>query len=155
MKINHIETTSEYQKDFYAWLMNNARLLRERNFSEIDIENIAEELEAMGKGEKRELINRLTVLLAHLLKWQFQAAKRSRSWKNTILMQRIDVSDFLEDSPSLRHEIIDKIETAYEKAKLSAEDEMGIDKSHFPEHCPFPFEKILEKEFFPEGGNSI
>jgi hypothetical protein len=150
-----MEITSEYQKDFYAWLMDNARLLREKKFTEIDAEHIAEELEAMGKSEKRELVNRLTVLLAHLLKWQFQSAKRSRSWKNTILTQRIDVNELLEDSPSLRHEIIQKIEVAYEKAKLSAEDETGIDKSHFPESCPFSLAKILEKEFFPEGGEGI
>lgn len=150
-----METTSEYQKDFYAWLMDNAKLLREKKFTEIDAEHIAEELEAMGKSEKRELINRLTVLLAHLLKWQFQAAKRSRSWKNTILTQRIDINELLEDSPSLRHEIMQKLEVAYEKATLNAEDETGIDKSHFPQKCPFSLEEILEKDFFPEGDESI
>lgn len=146
-----METTSKYQQDFYAWLMENAKLLREKNFIEIDAEQIAEELEAMGKSEKRELINRLTVLLAHLLKWQFQVAKRSRSWKNTILTQRIDINELLEDSPSLRYELIQKIEVAYEKAILTAEDETGIEKSHFPHKCPFSLEEILEKEFFPEG----
>lgn len=146
--------TSEYQTDFYAWLMDNARLLREQKFTEIDAEHIAEELEAMGKSEKRELVNRLAVLLAHLLKWPFQSAKRSRSWENTILTQRIDVNELLEDSPSLRHEIMQKMEVAYEKAKLHAEDETGIEKSHFPENCPFSLEKILEKDFFPEEGES-
>ena len=150
-----MENTSEYEKDFYAWLMDNAKLLREKKFTEIDIEHIAEELESMGKSEKRELINRLTVLLAHLLKWQFQAVKRSRSWKNTILTQRIDINELLEDSPSLRHEIIQKLELAYEKAKLNAEDETGIDKIHFPEKCPFSFEEILERDFFPGGNDNI
>lgn len=150
-----METTSEYQKDFYAWLMDNARLLREKRFTEIDAEHIAEELEDMGKSEKRELINRLTVLLAHLLKWQFQTAKRSRSWKNTILTQRIDINELLEDSPSLRYEITQKLEIAYEKAKLNAEDETGIDQCHFPRQCPFSLEEILGKDFFPEGDKSI
>ena len=150
-----METISEYQKDFYAWLMDNAKLLREKKFTEIDAEHIAEELEAMGKSEKRELINRLTVLLAHLLKWQFQAAKRSRSWKNTILTQRIDINELLEDSPSLSYEIMQKLEVAYEKAKLNAEDETGIDKGHFPQKCPFSIEEIFEKSFFPEDDENI
>ncbi|QTA86217.1 DUF29 [Desulfonema magnum] len=80
-----MDVTIEYEKDFYFWLMKNASLLREKKFSEIDAEHIAEELEAMGRSEKRELVSRLTVLLAHLLKWRFQAVKRSRSWKNLVV----------------------------------------------------------------------
>ncbi|MBI1923260.1 DUF29 domain-containing protein [Candidatus Poribacteria bacterium] len=139
-----------YETDFYAWLMYNAELIRKGKFSEVDTENVAEELESMGKSEKRELINRLAVLLAHLLKWDFQPPKRTRSWKNTIIMQRIDIHELLKDSPSLRYEIEEKIEIAYEKAKLSAEDETGIDKKHFPESCPLSFEQILDDNFFPE-----
>ncbi len=145
-----LQATAEYNKDFYAWLIKNADLLRKRQFSEIDSEHIAEELEAMSKSEKRELLSRLTVLLAHLLKWQFQSARRSRSWKNTILTQRIDIKELLEDSPSLEYDLQDKIQVAYEKARLSAEDETGIDKKHFPAECPFTFAQMLNKDFFPE-----
>ncbi|HHC25199.1 MAG TPA: DUF29 domain-containing protein, partial [Desulfobacterales bacterium] len=67
------------------------RLLREGRFTEIDVDNIAEELEAMGRSEKRELVSCLTTLLVHLLKWKYQAVRRSRSWENTILTQRIDI----------------------------------------------------------------
>jgi hypothetical protein len=150
-----MEVTADYNKDFYAWLMKNAGLLRQHKFNEVDIEHVAEELESMGKSEKRELTSRLTVLLAHLLKWKFQPALRSRSWKNTILTQRIDILELLEDSPSLKYELEERTVIAYEKAKLSAEDETGIDKNNFPETCPFTFEELLKKDFLPEDQNTI
>lgn len=139
-----------YEQDFYSWLMGNAQLLRERKFSDLDIEHIIEELESMGKREKRALVSRLTVLLAHLLKWQFQPAKRSRSWKNTILVQRLDIQELLEDSPSLKHILAEKLDVAYTKAILFAEDETGIESRHFPATCPFSFEQIMTRDFFPE-----
>ncbi len=145
-----MEAAIEYKKDFYSWLIKNARLLREQKFTKIDAEHIAEELEAMGRSEKRELINRLSVLIAHLLKWKYQAVRRSRSWKNTILTQRIDINDLLEDSPSLRYDIENRIKKAYKKAKLKAEDETGINKKQFPEICPFLTEEIVSEDFFPE-----
>lgn len=150
-----MEVIANYNKDFYAWLMNNASLLRQHKFNEVDIEHIAEELESMGKSEKRELTSRLTVLLAHLLKWKFQSALRSRSWKNTILTQRIDILELLDDSPSLKYELEERVVIAYEKARLSAEDETGIDKNNFPEICPFTFEQLLKKDYFPEDQNNI
>ncbi|BAP54829.1 hypothetical protein THII_0532 [Thioploca ingrica] len=150
-----METITEYEKDFYAWLIKNAQLIRNKQFTEIDAEQIAEELESMGRSEKRELISRLTVLLAHLLKWQFQSVRRDRSWNNTILTQRIDIHELLKDSPSLRSELESKIEIAYEKAKLMAEDETGIDKKTFSSLCPFSLEQILDNTFFPEDDKSI
>ena len=140
----------EYDQDFYQWLMKNASLLRQGKFSEADTEHIAEELEAMGKKEQRELVSRLAVLLAHLLKWAFQPARRTRSWKNTIAAQRIEIMDLLEDSPSLQHELEKKIAKAYMRSRLMAENETGIDKSGFPAECPFSLENILEQDFYPE-----
>ena len=145
-----MKVAADYNKDFYAWLIQSADLLRKHQFTEVDIEHVAEELEAMSKSEKRELMSRLTVLLAHLLKWQFQPARRSRSWKNTILTQRLDISELLDDSPSLQYDLDDKIAGAYEKARLRAEDETGIDKNNFPQHCPFTLLQMLQKDFFPE-----
>nr|VFK55840.1 MAG: protein of unknown function DUF29 [Candidatus Kentron sp. TUN] len=145
-----MQTTAEYNQDFYAWLMTNAELLRAHDFTGLDAENIAEELEAMGKQEKRELINRLAVLLTHLLKWKFQSHRRSKSWRNTIVTQRIDILALIEDSPSLKYEIGGKIDTTYEKARLGAENETGIDKENFPEICPFTLEELLTKDFFPK-----
>jgi len=138
-----------YQEDYYGWLQENAQLIREKRFTEIDADNIVEELESMGKSEKRELSNRLTVLLMHLLKWQHQTVKRSTSWRNTVAVQRIDIRELLEDSPSLRNEIGDKIAMAYEKAKLAAEVETGIEKENFSRNCPFSLEQILDDTFMP------
>lgn len=145
-----MEQRVEYNHDFYGWLMQNAKLIREGRLSDIDAENVADELESMGKSEKREIVSRLTVLLTHLLKWQFQAAKRSTSWRNTIIIQRLDIRELLEDSPSLTAEIEEKITSAYEKACLEAENETGIERKNFPETCPYTFEQLLDDEFFPE-----
>jgi hypothetical protein len=150
-----MEVIADYNKDFYAWLMKNADLLRQHKFNEVDIEHVAEELESMEKSEQRELTSRLTVLLAQLLKWKFQPALRSRSWKNTISTQRIDILELLEDSPSLHFDLGERVVIAYEKAKLSAEDETGIDKNNFPDHCPFTFEQLLKKDYLPENENNM
>jgi hypothetical protein len=144
-----MQPASNYETDFYAWAMNNARLLRDNRLSEADIDHIAEELESMGRSEKRALVNRLAELLAHLLKWQYQPARRGTSWRNTILTQRIDIQELLEDSPSLRHEIEDRVASAYEKAVLAAENETGIEGRRFPERCPYGLEQILDRGFLP------
>lgn len=142
---------TKYETDYYSWLMKNAGLLREKRLDEIDTANIAEELEAMGRNEKRELIHRMSILIAHLLKWKYQAVCRSRSWKNTIRIQRMDIKDLLEDSPSLRRDMETKLVKAYEKAGLKAEDETGIDRDQFPANCPFTLAEILDDGFLPDG----
>lgn len=142
-------TYKEYENDFYAWTIHNAQLLREGKLSEVDIEHVAEEIESMGKSERRELINRLAVLIAHLLKWKFQPERRSNSWKYTIEEQRDEVIELLEESPSLKYEIQDKLNRAYRKATLWAATEMGVNKSIFEDECPFNLENILNKDFYP------
>jgi hypothetical protein len=104
----------------------------------------------MSRNERRELISRLSVLIAHLLKWQHQAVRRSRSWKNTIASQRIDIKELFEDSPSLRRDLEAKIAKAYSKAVLLAEDETGLDRQIFSPVCPFSSEALLDDAFFPE-----
>lgn len=140
----------EYEKDFYAWAIHNAQLLREGKLSELDIENVAEEIESMGKSEKRELINRLAVLLAHLLKWRFQSARRSNSWKYTIKEQRLRLNRLLSESPSLKKELEKRINEAYEDACYLALSETGLSEEAFPEKCPFSLKKALDQNFFPE-----
>jgi hypothetical protein len=145
MKIEKIA----YAEDFYGWLNTTAQLLRNRELSNVDFENIAEELESMGKSEKRELASRLTVLLVHLLKWQYQPENRSRSWENTIKIQRIEIEELLEESPSLHYEVERVIDTAYRKARIGAEEETGIDQRHFPTTCPYAFEQLRDDEYYP------
>jgi hypothetical protein len=140
----------EYDSDFYSWALHNAELLREGRLSDLDIEHLAEEIEGMGKSEKRELMSWLSVLMAHLLKWKFQALRRSKSWKVTIKNQRMEINDLLEESPSLRSELEGKFIHAYKKAVLIASEQTGIDEEIFPKDVPFTLQECLEDSYFPE-----
>jgi hypothetical protein len=140
-----------YDEDFYAWTREQARLLREGALSEIDAENIAEELECMGKSNRRELRSRLIVLLMHLLKFRFQADRISPSWRITIRRQRDEINALLADSPSLRPMVAEMLARLYEKARQDAIDETGLPDAIFPPECPFTPEQILSEGFLPEG----
>ncbi|TAK79079.1 MAG: DUF29 domain-containing protein [Gammaproteobacteria bacterium] len=142
--------SKEYEKDFYAWAIYNAKLLREGKFSNVDIEHVAEEIESMGKSEKRELVNRLAVLMAHLLKWKYQPEKRTKSWTLTIKNQRIQLSDLLEESPSLKKELEEKFHHAYERAKVLAAKQTRLEEDEFPKHPPFSFKDCLKSSFLPD-----
>jgi len=142
--------SSAYESDFYAWAGEQAGLLRAGRLSEADIGNIAEEIESMGRSEKRELINRLSVLLTHLLKWQFQPALRGNSWRLTIQEQRRKIARHLEDNPSLRASLADAIADAYGDALLGAQRETGLAESAFPETCSYAPEQITAAHFLPE-----
>jgi Domain of unknown function DUF29 len=136
----------EYNKDFYAWALHSAELIREGKFSELDVENLAEELESMGKSERRELISRLAILIAHLLKWQFQPERRCNSWKYTIEEQQLKVTELLEESPSLKYELETKLSDAYKQAVLIAAKETNLDRKVFPEKCFFDLEHCLKPQ---------
>ena len=142
-------SNASYESDFYAWANEQAALLRAGNLSQADVEHIAEEIESMGRSEKHELINRLSVLLSHLLKWQFQPAFQGRSWLFTIKEQRIQIHDNLLENPSLRASFAESLSKAYKLALLLAEKETGV--TSLPEICPYSQEQILDDEFFPGG----
>ena len=139
-----------YEKDFYAWAMENAQLLRKRKFEEIDIDNIAEEIESMGKSEKRGILSHLRVLIDHLLKWKYQPENRTTGWKSTIRNARYHIRELLEDSPSLKNELPLKFTKAYKDAIVIAADETGILGEDFPKHCPFALEDCLNDNFLPD-----
>ncbi|KAB2923965.1 MAG: DUF29 domain-containing protein [Candidatus Contendobacter sp.] len=143
-------TTKLYERDFYAWTLKNAELLRQGRLGEIDLEHLAEELDSMGRSEKRELINRLAVLLAHLLKWRIQANRRGRSWQLTLKEQRRQTTRVLRDNPSLKPLLAEIVVEAYEDAILRAAQETGMEESAFPAGCPFTIEQILEEDFLPD-----
>ena len=134
---------SLYDQDFYQWTQEQAGLLKAGALSQLDIANLIEEIESMGRSEKRELVNRLAVLIAHLLNWGFQSERRSRSWQNTIRIQRIDIRGVLKDSPGLKHCFNEAIDSAYEKAMVLSADETGLPESAFPEVCPYTIEQIM------------
>ncbi len=139
-----------HDRDFYAWTLQQASLLREGRLSEADIGHIAEELESMGASERRELTNRLAVLMAHLLKWQFQPELRGNSWRNTIDVQRFDVKELLEANPTLVAKLKERMEKAYSKSLLLAVRETGLSKQLFPPICPFNAEQLLSENYWPE-----
>ena len=149
MMVVRTPMSSLYDMDFYAWANEQVALLRSGNLSAADIEHIAEEIDSMGKTEKRELVNRLSVLLLHLLKWQFQPGRRGSSWMATIAVQRDDLADHLRDNPSLRSKLSEAISDAYRKASIMATGETGLPKSTFQTVCPWTFEQLMDADFLP------
>ena len=139
-----------YDQDFYAWSNQQAALLRAGKLDQADIDNIAEEIESMGKTEKRELVSRLTVLLLHLLKWRFQPARRGNSWKNSIATSRDQLTDHLDDNPTLRSQLPQAIASAFRYARRAAAEETGLDDDAFPALCPWSFEQMMDAEFWPD-----
>ena len=142
-------STGLYEHDFYAWANQQAALLRAGDLSVADIEHIAEEIESMGKTEKRELVSRLSLLLMHLLKWQVQPERRGRSWRSTVTIQRHALADHLTDNPSLRSSLDQTLVRAYDNARLGAIGETDLPESFFSSGCPWPFEQIMDEEFWP------
>jgi len=139
-----------YDRDFYAWSREQAELLRAGKLADADIEHIAEEIDSMGRTEKRELISRLTVLLLHLLKWRHQPGKRGPSWEASVRVQRYGVEDHLDDNPSLKPLLQQALASAYRKATLEAVAETGLPSATFPEACPWTVEQVLDDGFWPE-----
>ena len=140
---------SLYDRDFFAWANQQAALLRAGALAAADIGHIAEEIESMGKTEKRELVNRLAILLLHLLKWEFQPGLRGNSWRLTIREQRIRLKHHLKDNPSLQSVLADSSRDAYELAVVEAERETGLPEACFPTQCPWPFEQLIDAAFWP------
>ena len=145
--------TSLYEADFYAWATQQASMLRAGNLSALDIANIAEEIESRGKSERRELISRLTVLLQHLLKWQFQPGLRGNSWRYTIKVQRRDLTRHLQDNPSLTAQLPAVLADAYASAALLAAGETGLPETTFPAECPWSYQQAADPDFWPESAD--
>lgn len=138
-----------HEQDFYGWIQQQADLLRSGRLSELDVEHLIEEIESMGASERSQLQNRLRILLAHLLKWQFQPAYRGRSWLATIEEQRLSLRDLLDENPSLKPHVDERIRKAYPLAVLLAVKETDLDKSSFPRECPYTREQIFDFEYLP------
>ncbi len=146
--MNHLG--SVYEQDFCLWICHNVELLKNGLLSQIDVKNITEELEDMGRSQHRELMSRLEVLFAHLLKWQHQPGHRSNSWKGTMVEQRHRIRRLLKASPSLKHQIEKRKTEAYSDAVEYAAAETGIPESDFPQSCPYSLDDALDKDFYPD-----
>lgn len=141
---------STYQTDFQHWIEEQSALLKGKQFERLDIGHLVEELESMGARDRRELINRLAVLLAHLLKWEYQPERRCASWRLTINEQRRQLALILEDSPSLNAKMPEFLTRAYRNGQQAALEETGFLRSPFPVDCPYHMHQILDEQFWPD-----
>jgi len=142
---------SSYDTDFFEWTQETAELIRSGRLDEVDLEHVAEEIEDMGKRDRREVRSRLRVLIMHLLKWQVQPNHRSRpSWRATIDEQRNQLRLVLDDSPSLVRFVETQLASIYPEAARKAMNETGLAEGAFPELCPYSAEEILRRDFLPE-----
>jgi hypothetical protein len=142
-------TLSLYEKDFYAWTQEQTVLLRNQQWHSVDLPNLIEEVESLGKQQRQELRNRLSILIGHLLKWEYQPQRRSRSWLATLRIQRIDTLELLEDNPSLKSYLQEALHKAYLKGIELAVIETDLPSNTFPTECPYNLVDILDKCFYP------
>ena len=140
-----------YDTDIVAWAKEQAELLRAGRLDQLDLEHIAEEIEDVGKSEQRELASRMAVLLAHLLKWQFQPERRGASWETTIRTQRASIERRLRRTPTLAPSLKDPDwwADAWDDALDTATRETGI--SDLPRTCPWGLDRILDSGWLPSG----
>ncbi|MBV5276042.1 MAG: DUF29 domain-containing protein [Lamprocystis purpurea] len=153
------ELSNLYHTDYSAWAQRNAELLRSGNYDALDTAHLLEELDDMGKSEQRELENRLTILLAHLLKWDYQLPQLAdkwrefdgRSWRSTIIEQRDRIAKRLKKTPGLRAILVEIIAEAYADAVALASKESQLPSTTFPAVCPYGESEILDEDYYPVG----
>jgi hypothetical protein len=142
----------QYEQDFYAWTQEQAELLRSSKWQGLDIENLAEEIESLGKQQKQELRNRLGILIGHLLKWEYQSELRSKSWKFTIIEQRDEVLEILQDNPSLKPYLNEAVQKGFRQGINLVLRETSLEPKDLPQECPYAIAQILDPQF-PEGSD--
>jgi Domain of unknown function DUF29 len=140
---------SLYESDFYAWTLEQAALLRSQQWTQVDLSNLIEEIESLGKQQRQELRNRLGVLIGHLLKWEYQPQNRSRSWLATLRVQRLDILDLLEDNPSLKPYLEEALPKACLKGVALAVGETNLPERTFAHDCPYRLSEVLSDRFYP------
>ena len=141
-----------YNRDLHAWTVEQAALLRAGRLSEVDAQHIAQEIEALGRTEKREMVSRLAVLLLHLLKWAYQPERQGKSWRLTVEEQRRQLARHMRDNPSLRAWQDEAMADAYGDAVLRAERETDLPRDVFPWSCPYSFDQVMDDGFWPAPG---
>jgi len=141
---------SLYESDFYAWTQEQAELLKHKIWEALDLPNLIEEVESLGRQERQELRNRLGVLLGHLLNWQYQPSNRGNSWLAAIRGQRREAACVLKENPSLKPYLSEAVSLGYESGVDLAVRETGMDYDTFPADCPYTIEQILEDTFLPD-----
>ncbi|NCJ05246.1 DUF29 family protein [Synechococcales cyanobacterium C] len=136
-----------YETDFYAWTLEQSKLLKEGDFKHLDLVNLVEEIESLGKQQRQELRSRLGVLIGHLLKWDYQPEKRSKSWRVTIREQRREILQLLKENPSLKPYLEEAITQAHESGLDLVVKETPLDYRDLPEHCPYTLDELFDPGF--------
>ncbi|SIT53941.1 conserved hypothetical protein [Mesorhizobium prunaredense] len=149
IQIQRRHKSTPYETDYAQWCAEQGALLREGRLSDLDRENLAEEIESLGRSDKREIETRLSTLLLHLLKWQFQAERRKTGWLLTIREQRHQIKKLINESPSLKAYPRKQLASEFEFARLKAADETGLPEKDFPADCPYQIADVLDHDFFP------
>jgi hypothetical protein len=139
-----------YDTDFYAWTQEQARLLLQKESHGLDWANLAEEIASLGKQQKQELRNRLGILIGHLLKWDYQSDRRSKSWEFTIAEQREEILEILTDNPSLRPYLEEAVTKGYLKGMRLVLEETNVPKADLPQACPYTIAQLLDPSFPPD-----
>ncbi len=141
-----VDGVASHDGDFTAWAFEQARRIRALRSNDIDIQNIAEEIESLGKGEVSKLESLLTIVVLHLLKWDCQPTYRSRSWIDSIDEHRRRVVKHLRANPSLKAVLEQEIEEAFMAARFEAMKETGLGRTSFPLNNPYDFDTIMTRE---------
>ncbi|OCR02309.1 hypothetical protein BCD67_20130 [Oscillatoriales cyanobacterium USR001] len=144
-----IKKNSLYETDYLQWIETTVEKLRSQDYSNVDWENLIEEIESMGRSDRRSLESNLIIVIMHLLKWQFQPELRSRSWESSIFEHRRRIGNALEDSPSLKPYLEDIFPKCYSNAVKSASIETGLPMQVFPQLCPYTSTEVLDADFMP------
>ena len=139
-----------YDQDFYLWIETTAKQLKEGRFAEVDLANLIEEIETMGRSEKHALEGNLVVLLMHLLKYKYQPDKRYNSWKVTIREHRRRLTRSFKDSPSLKTYFQEVLPECYQDARKQASDETGLSLDAFPVEFTITADECLNEDFLPD-----
>src|SRR5208282_5182128 len=145
-----VEGENLYDRDYYGWTETQAEAVEQAPLQQTDSDNLAEEIKDLGKSEERELENRLTTLLSHLLKLKYQPEKQTSSWRATVKVQRVAVRRLLRKSPSLRPKMAEILSDAFEEARYTAAEQTGLDDAMFPKDCPWSFDQCVDEQFWPE-----
>jgi hypothetical protein len=141
-----IKAGMSYDSDFYLWTKFQAEALRRRATNEIDWENIAGELETLGKNERQEIGSRLKILLIHLLKWKYQPDRQCDNWHSSVVQARAQVNDLVTGSPFLRGLPVEYLAEAYRQA-IADKAIRRLDLLHLPTICPWTIDQVLNAEF--------
>ncbi|MGF1480850.1 MAG: DUF29 domain-containing protein [Cyanophyceae cyanobacterium] len=139
-----------YNTDFWLWIQQTAQQLQDREFDDVDWENLIEELEALGRNDKRAVVSNARIVILHLLKWAYEPQRRSRSWLSSIGEHRNRLAELFEESPSLQRIYTEEFEKAYQRARKQAVLETGLDIKSFPERSPFTSDEVLSLDFLPQ-----